>query len=241
MATARLTVTRRLADAALAARHRVDLGQRAGLGERDAGWPPAPRSCSLSACALLGAHDIQLNVDRGHAGDAGTRLVSRRSCVSLQGAAGDGQSARPCEARPCRRATSTDSTMPELRDGAADLGVDARWPAAASTDVWFDGECSHAGGARRPAVRRWRRFTVGCDGLPSGDGGVRASHVAGLDPGDRGQCGGFGWPVPLLGFSSSLTVARRSCRRGARRRGSRSPAVAASSMSSSRSRSSERT
>ena len=72
---ARLTVTRGLADAALARRDRVDAGQRAGLGERDdrvGGIGAADGAAQLGA--LLVAHDVEDDLHRGHTGDGGDRL-----------------------------------------------------------------------------------------------------------------------------------------------------------------------
>ena len=71
-AAARLTVTLRLADAALARRDRVDAGQRAGLGERDDRLGGVGAAHGLAQLgALLVAHHVELDLHRGDPGDGG--------------------------------------------------------------------------------------------------------------------------------------------------------------------------
>ena len=59
MAERQVDGDRRLADAALAAGDREDLGQRAGLGERDLALGLAAAQLLLQAAALLGRHHAE--------------------------------------------------------------------------------------------------------------------------------------------------------------------------------------
>ena len=109
---------RGLADAALAAGDREDLGQRAGLGERDLALRLAALQGLLEAGALLGGHHAEREVDVGDAGDRGRRrAVTSRLMVSFSGQPGDGQ--QHGDAHPARVVDVDGLDHAELGDRAA--------------------------------------------------------------------------------------------------------------------------
>ena len=83
---------RRLADAALAAGDREDLGQRAGLGERDLALRlAAAASCSWRPARCSARHHAEGEVDVGDAGDRAQGGVDVAVDGVLHRTAGDGQ------------------------------------------------------------------------------------------------------------------------------------------------------
>ena len=78
IAMARLTVTEDLPTPPLPEAIAIDLGQRAGLGERDLALGLAAAELLLQLGALLGGHHAELDVDTGDALDAWRPRWSRR-------------------------------------------------------------------------------------------------------------------------------------------------------------------
>ncbi len=90
-ATARLTVTEDLPTPALAAGHRVHLGQRGRAGERDLALRLAAAQLALQLAALLLAHHVEFDPDRGHAGQRADGAGHVAGDGVAQRAAGDRQ------------------------------------------------------------------------------------------------------------------------------------------------------
>ncbi len=112
-----------LAHPALAAGHREDAGQRAGLVERDLLLRAAVAAqLGLQDLALLGAHDVELDLDARHAFDLADGGGDVAGDGVLHRTAGHGE----VDADAHRPVGSDLDALDhvEVRDRAADLGVD---------------------------------------------------------------------------------------------------------------------